>query len=102
MITHTSISMMVSPGEVEIGLEENPTTGYRWVLAERSDGVVVVRSRFETQASPPAVGSGGTRIFTLRLDAGRHRVRFRLKRAWEGAAIEGRTIEIGARAAGGS
>jgi predicted secreted protein len=69
---------------VRIEVAENPTTGYRWVLAPESAGLVdVEESRFEgPEAAKP--GAGGLRRFALRLRGGARRgvIELRLARPW--------------------
>lgn len=65
-----------------VELEENPTTGYRWVLPEEGD-LPLVTSVF-TPPAATAVGAGGLSRFSFDADtAGEHRLTFRLRRGWE-------------------
>lgn len=71
--------------QIEIQLEENPTTGYRWKLHDGYDPVLsLVNSQFRVAGSG-AIGSGGTRAFNLLANAtGTAAIRFSLRQEWEG------------------
>ena len=81
-------------GEVEVPLEESPTTGYRWSLTEHPPEVVPVDAAF-VPAGPPTPGGRGTRVFRFRVQAaGTFTLRFERRRAWEAAAIEAREVQL--------
>jgi predicted secreted protein len=70
---------------VVICLDENPGTGYRWVLDAPMTKLSIVDSRFT--ASSASLGSGGQQCWTLQANApGEEAVQFRLGRSWEGDA----------------
>ncbi|HWB14739.1 MAG TPA: protease inhibitor I42 family protein [Pirellulales bacterium] len=69
--------------EFEIQLPENPTTGYRWHLADgSSETLQVVDEHFDTATA--AVGAAGQRRWTVRATApGSHPFRLEERRSWE-------------------
>jgi inhibitor of cysteine peptidase len=79
---------------VTIRLPENPTTGYRWSIAYRSDQLVLAESRFD----PPAgkgPGAGGTRVVRLHAEApGAARVALSYSRSWQHRAEATREFRI--------
>jgi inhibitor of cysteine peptidase len=82
--------------ELVVRLQENPTTGFRWRLAELPDAVTVAEDGFEAQA-PERHGHGGVHTFRLRPTApGEYRVAAALGRSWGSAAPE-RTVEFTVR-----
>lgn len=65
---------------VEIVLEENPSTGFRWNWGET--GELEVR-RGEWAAGGPGVGVAGRRRLSVRVTTeGRHELHLRLSRSW--------------------
>lgn len=69
---------------IELHLDENPTTGFRWVLLP-TQAVVIERDRMASTSVAP--GAGGQRQLTLRVvQRGEHDVRLRCERSWEGEA----------------
>lgn len=68
-------------------LDENPTTGFRWQV-EPGPGLELISSDYTPNAAD-AVGGGGSRTLKLLArQAGSHRVRAQLLRAWAGAGSE--------------
>ncbi len=85
----------VAVGESELALEETPSTGYVWGLADAPPGVTLLGSSFVSTSAPPLAGGGGLRVFRLRVDRpGAFVLRFERKRPWEAAPLEVRTIEL--------
>ncbi|KQX64377.1 hypothetical protein ASD06_09325 [Angustibacter sp. Root456] len=75
-----------------ISLEETPTTGYQWEVADAPQGVEVDDTRFEPPKSQ-APGAAGRRVITVRATAvGEHHLHVQRRRAWEPAAAE--TLEV--------
>lgn len=52
---------------LEIALEENPTTGYRWQVAANDDNILKLASREyqQSEAEPGKVGVGGVATFNF-------------------------------------
>ncbi len=50
--------------EINIALDSNPTTGYRWDV-EKSDGALLTLKQSNFAASSSAIGSGGTQTLTF-------------------------------------
>jgi inhibitor of cysteine peptidase len=71
---------------IEVRLDENPTTGYRWALVEpETEGVVPLQDTSFVLAEKPLVGQGGTRVFIYRaLAPGRQEIRLKHWQEWEG------------------
>lgn len=70
---------------VEVSLDENPTTGYRWATEGLDEGILKLEDQ-EFIFSPRAgVGGGGSRIFCFRVvSPGIASITLRKWRAWEG------------------
>jgi inhibitor of cysteine peptidase len=93
---HQGRRIALARGEaLELSLPENPTTGYRWTLAEvgpwRVDG--------DRNAPPSTPLPGAASVRHLRIvptAPGLHRLRLRCMRAWEGesGAIQQFDIEV--------
>lgn len=64
-----------------IQLQENPTTGYRWIV-ERSSGLAFIGDQFHMSSKSP--GASGTREFQFRVTArGFHDLTLVNRRDWE-------------------
>jgi len=82
-------------GEIEVSLDESPTTGYRWVLLEAPKEVVSLGDTFVPSAQTPVPGGGGKKIFRFKIaTAGTFLLRFQLKRSWETNPAQVRTIRL--------
>ena len=84
--------------EFAVTLEANPTTGYRWRLAEPfdRDALELVGSEFE-RPETDLFGAGGEEVWTFRAKRqGRAVVRLEYVRPWEGEAspAESRTLTV--------
>jgi predicted secreted protein len=67
---------------IEVRLDENPGTGYRWESLIDPQLLRQVGDRYE--ASPDRPGAPGTRVTTLEaVRPGRTELRFVRRRAWE-------------------
>jgi len=67
---------------VNVRLEENPTTGYRWEV-ETAEGLTLVSDSFEPGGLLP--GAAGMRVFQFRVpDAGTHNLSIKNWREWKG------------------
>jgi inhibitor of cysteine peptidase len=82
----------VNAGEaIEIGLPENPTTGFRWSIESLSGELTLVSSEFEPAAQPKP-GAGGRRAIRLRAnDPGAGELQLRYSREWQSASANART-----------
>ena len=72
---------------IRIQLEENPTTGYQWIIPEEAEGFNVIWSleSSDYQGSPNngMMGVGGTRTFILDInDSGNEYLTFVYGRPW--------------------
>lgn len=68
--------------ELEVDLEENPSTGYRWTISEVVDGLGLLGDDYDP-AENFMVGTGGTRRFLFRAETeGRQEQHLALSRAW--------------------
>lgn len=74
---------------IELALEENATTGFRWQVV-RADGLVELpdgarSSEPRVPPSTPQIGAGGTRVFRFRAGRpGAGRLELKLWREFEG------------------
>lgn len=88
---------------VVLKLSSNPTTGYRWVVAD-DDDFGTAKETYKSNSH--AVGSGGTQTFTWKTkDAsiamlGSHTVKLEYKRSWEARAIKTFKFTVDLNAAG--
>ena len=84
----------VAVGEVfEIVLGGNFTTGYRWVLSLRPDGISLVSD--EMRAGGEAPGSAGTQHFQFKAESrGSYSLAFSYRRSWEDAGSDERRIDV--------
>ncbi|TET70367.1 MAG: hypothetical protein E3J56_08095 [Candidatus Aminicenantes bacterium] len=84
---HNGKEFKIHIGETfQVILPENPTTGYIWtVYKPGTPNISLVSKSFSSpQEEPPAVGRGGTRIFTFRAsEVGLAELHLRLRRPWE-------------------
>ena len=84
-----------APFEVVLG--SAPGTGYMWEPLALPDGVRLLTTGFSEKPGA-AIGDAGTQVFALQAQQpGRLRLRFVLKRRWEAAPIETRTVEVEVR-----
>ena len=91
----TELEVDIRRGRATVRLRENPTTGYRWELAELPAGVRLTADRYEPDpAGPGVVGGGGEHVFALRAPNREARIVARLCRPWEDGAIETRTVRL--------
>jgi predicted secreted protein len=75
-------TVTIAPGEeINVALQENPTTGFRWSVESVSGEVAVLASDFNP-ASGPRHGAGGQRTVRLRAgdDGGPGELRLRYNR----------------------
>ncbi len=82
---------VVAGSIVEITLESNPTTGFRWELAGPIDDrmLALIESEYllgeKARQDPPVPGAGGTEVWTFEtLAAGDTTVSLAYSRPWEG------------------
>ena len=77
-------SVRVAIGEiVEVVLDENPTTGFRWEVAHQPSTLELKGSEYVPD-EPLRIGSGGrTTIRFLVVRSGSEALRLELKRSWE-------------------
>ncbi len=70
---------------MSIGLEENPSTGYRWAVDRVDTGVVALKSAEFTPRSEGVMGSPGTRVFRFKVVApGETELTLKEWRSWQG------------------
>jgi len=94
----TTVRLRVGDSLV-VRLPGNPTTGYRWVVAQRPPALRLVASRY-APSLPTRLGRGGT--YTFRFEAGvtgSGRLRLAYRRPWETGkpALRSFTLTIRAR-----
>jgi len=73
--------------KVDIKLEENATTGYRWAIDKMDEEVLELESSDFATAPDIGIGGGGERRFSFKAKGtGTARVELKLWREWEGDA----------------
>ncbi len=84
---------MLQGGILQVGLNSNPTTGFKWELVQISDTAVLEKTGniFETpmikqqEGAPPIVGAGGKEIWSFKaLKPGTAVISMEYSRPWEG------------------
>jgi predicted secreted protein len=82
-------------GEVEVDLEERPSTGYRWILSDCPDAVLALGESFLAGSPALRPGGAGNRRFRFRVShPGVYEVRFELKRGWEAAPTRRHVVRL--------
>jgi len=81
--------------EIHVSLEENPTTGYVWTLADDASAALsLVMDEYEEQSSDDVIGGGGRRHLHFRVThPGNARIRLEKRRPWQQAATAVSTFE---------
>ncbi|MCX6698765.1 MAG: protease inhibitor I42 family protein [Methanomicrobiales archaeon] len=87
-------TMTVAKGQVvKVRLSENPTTGYRWEPSV-SSGIEVAGDTY-TRSTPNAIGSGGTRTWTLKFNGtGSQTFDADYKRSWEPGSVDSYSLHF--------
>ncbi len=68
----------------DISLEANPTTGFRWEVAELDEQIVVQSAEPEFTPQAERIGAGGTQVFHFRaVGVGQTRLTLVYRRPWE-------------------
>jgi inhibitor of cysteine peptidase len=98
--SQNGIEIALQPGEtLEIELNENPTTGFRWAL--ESVGVpacILVEDSYESSTVTP--GAGGSHRWQFQaVQIGEGRIALRYRRPWEGQGAGTRTFSLRIRVA---
>jgi inhibitor of cysteine peptidase len=90
---NTSVSLVVGE-RLDIALEENPTTGFRWQL--KTDGAPACVSRDSTfEVSAPGVGRGGIRRWRFEaVQAGSATIELVYRRSFEQDTPPARVFRI--------
>ena len=80
---------------VSIRLAENPTTGYRWNVANVDDSLVNIDDSEFVESPGSGIGGGGTRLITLSVRSpGVARASLKNQRPWEPTAAPIRQFEV--------
>jgi inhibitor of cysteine peptidase len=80
--------------EVRVSLAENPTTGYRWMLASMTPGILELEDASFSPAPGAGVGGGGRRRFSFKARApGRASLELHRRTPW--ASDEAPTAQFG-------
>ena len=83
---------------IKLSVNENPTTGYRWEIAEIPEGINELEpNNYErsNKSEQPVSGSGGTRIFTFEIQPyAKGTIKLIHNRSWENDVAPIDTIEI--------
>ena len=79
---------------IEIRLQENPTTGFRWLLKSSDLAVCAMTSdTFEEKPGPPGHGGEHSWIFEA-VRSGECAIEFRYQRPWTDPTQPGRVFQI--------
>ena len=78
-------TVTVAPGDrLELRLEENPTTGFRWYIENDKNDVLILEHDAFTHVRDGVSGSGGTRDFVFKVaKQGQITLRASYRRSWE-------------------
>jgi inhibitor of cysteine peptidase len=94
---------MAVGGSLQVALNSNPTTGFKWELVQNSDPAVLekVSSIFETPmvkrpaGEPPLVGAGGKEFWNFKaLKKGASILNMEYSRPWEGGDKAASTFSL--------
>ena len=92
-----SINLKINDS-LEVKLESNPTTGYRWFLNDNVDVTIVSVSDpvfIESENDKELVGAGGYEIFIIKaISKGKTSIILNYKRPWEEEVEPIETFEI--------
>lgn len=98
-------AVMAAPGDaLVVRLNENPTTGYRWALAELEGDAVTLEGDDFVRSAAAGVGGGGRRVLTFSAARpGTARIALKHWRRWEGddSILERFSLTVGVRASEG-
>jgi inhibitor of cysteine peptidase len=92
--------IVLQPGEnLEIQLNENPTTGFRWALESvGAPACILVEDSYENSTVMP--GAGGSHRWQFQAkQIGEGRIELRYRRAWEGQGAGTRIFSLRVRVA---
>jgi inhibitor of cysteine peptidase len=86
----------VAPGDrLELRLDENPTTGFRWYIENDESGVLVLENDAFTHPQDGVSGAGGTRDLVFKVaKQGQTRLRASYRRSWEAQKPPQQTFEL--------
>jgi inhibitor of cysteine peptidase len=89
-------TVTVAPGDhLELRLEENPTTGFRWYVENDKNGILILEHDAFTRLSNGVSGSGGTRDLVFKVaKQGQIMLRASYRRSWETQTPPHRTFEL--------
>ncbi len=81
--------------EIKVELEQNITTGYRWVQAANSDSTIVTLVKSEYISNEEIIGGPGKVMFTFKaLKPGKTTIELQYARSWESKPAETRTYNF--------
>ncbi len=87
--------------EFIIKLDGNPTTGYEWIVKEKTDNIEVESMFASGTPQEGTVGAGGKYFFTVKgLKEGKGKIVLEYKRAWESEAVNEISYEFNVKADG--
>ena len=82
-------------GKLEIALDSNPTTGYRWEVASMDESVLRQVGEPEFKSDSKALGAGGKTIFTFQaVSEGKTVLKLIYRRSWEKKAQPAKVFEV--------
>jgi predicted secreted protein len=81
----------------KIELQENPTTGYGWVLSHMPDNVYLLDETYIPDPNPKGLfGQGGTKVYHFKAieESKACEINLKYMRAWENTAIDNCTYKV--------
>jgi inhibitor of cysteine peptidase len=89
-------TVTVAPGDrLELRLEENPTTGFRWYIENDENSVLVLEDDAFTHLPDGVSGAGGTRDLVFKVaKQGQGMLRASYRRSWETQKPPAGTFEL--------
>ncbi|MDZ7838539.1 MAG: protease inhibitor I42 family protein [Actinomycetota bacterium] len=81
-----------------VNLESNPTTGYNWVISQKSNtpGLTLISNQYQpAETGQELVGSGGVQVLTFKAESSSSNTLFLdYQREWEEEPIESFEVKI--------
>ncbi len=82
-------------GKLEIVLDSNPTTGYRWEVASMDESVLRQLGEPEFKSDSKALGAGGKTTFAFKaVSEGKTALKLVYRRSWEKKVQPAKVFEV--------
>lgn len=94
-MNHHGQTIRVSPGDIiELQLEENPTTGYSWVVEDIPPVFSIQQNEYKL-FSGAGMGGGGTRTMLLKVEAPEDgRISLKNRQPWSGDVYQSFELDV--------